>query len=237
MSLMQLTAEDTLTALGQEQLIAVLRCESYEDALWASELLIKTGIQCIEVTFSVPDAPILIAHLVEKFQDAVIGAGSIFTPEELKLASSAGAEFLVSPILNPELIRLGEKKNVLTIVGAASPTEIYSAAQQGAKAVKVFPVHQLGGVDYLKAIQEPMGRLNIPLIPTGGVNKQNMVRYLKEGVWAVGLGSALASVEAMKNRDEFMLVRNAETLLETYKNYKNMPLEGPLASDIDIYDV
>lgn len=216
----KISADDTLIALGQEQLIAVLRAESSDDGIWVAERLLNEGIPCLEVTQTVPDAPGVIARLYEKFSEALIGAGSIVTLDEMKAVVEAGARFVVSPVMNEELIRYGRKKEVLTIVGAATPTEIFKAYEAGAHAVKVFPVNLLGGVDYIKAIQAPLASLNMPLIPTGGISTDNFVSYLKQGVWAVGLGSGLVSNAIIEERNELALIRAAESLLEAYNQFK-----------------
>ncbi len=235
----KLTADDTLISLGQEQLIAVLRTESAEDGLWVAERLLGEGMPCVEITQTIPDSADLINKLSEKFEEALIGAGSVLTLDDMKNAISAGANFIVSPVMNPELIKFGRKKNILTIVGTSTPTEIYNAYDAGAQAVKLFPASKLGGVDYIKAIQAPLCRLNMPLIPTGGVGDNNFTDYLKLGCWAVGLGSGFIKNNLIEERNELAVINKAENLLETYKTFKSQPAKtdkADLINDTTPYD-
>ena len=122
-----------------------------------------------------------------------IGVGSVTRAEQVTRAREAGAEFVVSPITRPEVIRAAVESGMAAIPGAATPTEIDLALGSGATAVKVFPAAHLGGPGYIKAVMSPLG--DPPLIPTGGVTPANAAEYIRAGAVALGAGSALFSAE------------------------------------------
>jgi 2-dehydro-3-deoxyphosphogluconate aldolase/(4S)-4-hydroxy-2-oxoglutarate aldolase len=145
----------------------------------------------LEVTLDSPDAISVIQILSRAESNVTVGAGTVTTAERARTALSAGARFVVSPTTSIEVIRLCADSGVPAIPGAATPTEIHTALDAGASAVKLFPAEQLGGVDYLRAVRAPLG--NPPLVPTGGVTLDNVAGYLKAGAVAVGAGSSMFS--------------------------------------------
>ncbi len=171
--------------------IAVIRT----DSLWLSHTLaclaIEAGFGLIEITWNSGEAADTIRQLRNEtmHQPCLIGTGTVLTPEALASAITAGAEFCFTPHVCPALIEQAIAAELPMIPGAFSPTEIICAWQAGASAVKVFPVKSLGGMDYIQALQGPLGE--IPLIPTGGVTLDNALDFIQAGAIAVGLSGQL----------------------------------------------
>lgn len=177
-------------------LVAIIRAPSGERLLEVAEALHAGGIDVIEVTFTVPGAVDIIKLLKEKIGDRVLlGAGTILDPETARAAILAGAEFIVTPTVNPDVIRLCQRYGKVVMSGAFTPTEILTAWEAGADIVKVFPA-EVGGPGYLKAIHGPLPQVR--LLPTGGVNLDTLASFVKAGACAVGLGSALVEKEALE---------------------------------------
>lgn len=149
------------------------------------------GLRYLEITMDSDDALGVIYEL--RRNHSGVGVGSVTQVEQVTRARDAGAEFVVSPITNPEVIRASVESGLPAFPGAATPTEIDLALTAGASAVKVFPAEQLGGPGYIKAIMSPLG--SPPLIPTGGVTPANVAEHIRAGAVAVGAGTALFSAE------------------------------------------
>lgn len=149
------------------------------------------GLRYLEITMDSDDVLGVISELRQNHNG--VGVGSVTRIEQVTRARDAGAEFVVSPITNPEVIQASVESGLPAFPGAATPTEIDLALTSGATAVKVFPAEQLGGPGYITAIMSPLG--NPPLIPTGGVTTANAAAYMRAGAVAVGAGTALFSAE------------------------------------------
>jgi 2-dehydro-3-deoxyphosphogluconate aldolase/(4S)-4-hydroxy-2-oxoglutarate aldolase len=190
---------DRLARTRTAGVLAVLRAPSPEAAIDASEAIIRGGVTGIEVTYATPDAPAVIRELIARHGDAaVIGAGTVTTAAQADAAAEAGAEFLVSPGTLPELTRamLGTGRVVMT--GALTPTEVMSALELGVDVVKIFPA-SLGGPSYLGALRGPFP--DAPLMPTGGVNPDNLGAWFAAGAVAVGAGGDLANGASIQSGD------------------------------------
>ncbi|OAN33097.1 bifunctional 4-hydroxy-2-oxoglutarate aldolase/2-dehydro-3-deoxy-phosphogluconate aldolase [Microbacterium sp. H83] len=190
---------DRLDRARATGVLAVLRAPSPELALDASEAIIRGGITGIEVTFSTPDAPSVIRELIARHGDAAyIGAGTVTTAEQAALAADAGAEFLVSPGTLPALTRTMLDTGRVVMTGAMTPTEVMGALELGVDVVKIFPA-SLGGPSYLGALRGPFP--DAPLMPTGGVNPDNLADWFRAGAVAVGAGGDLANGTSIANGD------------------------------------
>ncbi len=187
----------TLLSLIQEtKIIAVIRGPSPELTVQMVDALVQGGIQGIEITYSTPKAEEVVKILDCKFGDAIIlGMGTLTQPRQAQTAKDAGARFLVSPICNPDLIGAMVASGLLTMVGSLTPTEVELAHRLGADVVKVFP-GSLVGPGYIKALKGPFP--DIPLMPTGGVNIENVAAWFSAGVIAVGVGSELCPADFAK---------------------------------------
>jgi 2-dehydro-3-deoxyphosphogluconate aldolase/(4S)-4-hydroxy-2-oxoglutarate aldolase len=180
-----------LQGLADAAVVAVVRAPDTASALRGVEALVRGGVTGIEITYSTPDAAAVIAELDRRYGDAVLlGAGTVTTPGQATKAADAGARFLVSPGTTDELGRamLGTGKTVL--LGALTPSEVMNVSALGAHAVKIFPA-SLGGPGYLRSLRGPFP--DIPFVPTGGVNADNLGTWLGSGAVAVGAGGELCS--------------------------------------------
>ena len=180
-------------------IVAVLRAPSGELLADVAEALLAGGVEAIEVTFTVPRALQVIEQVADRLGDKlVLGAGTVLDPETARAAILAGAQFIVSPTLNLQVIELCRRYSRLVMPGALTPTEILTAWQAGADIVKVFP-SDLTGPGYLKAVLAPLPQVR--LMPTGGVNLQTAADFLKAGACALGVGGTLADKQAIANRE------------------------------------
>lgn len=180
-------------------IVAIIRAPSGEQLVQVSEALLSGGIDVIEVTFTVPGILDILKEVRVKLGNRILlGAGTVLDTESARAAILAGAEFLVTPTVNVDVITLCRRYGKLCMAGAFTPTEILTAWQAGADIVKVFPA-EIGGPGYLKAVHGPLPQVR--LLPTGGVNLDTLDSFVKAGACAVGLGSALVEKEALANRD------------------------------------
>lgn len=215
--------DDTKRKLLDSKVIAVLRANDYRDA-W--DLLIaysSAGVKAIEITTSCPDWETLLKRARGYItDDSTVGLGTVTSSETVKIAVDCGAEFIVSPFISSEVISTALEFDASVIPGALTPSEIASAYKLGADMVKVFPVSNVGGPAYIKALLAPMP--DWELIPTGGVNRENAFDYFRAGAVAVGLGSNLAPKDALLSRNWDAVTRSVEEFLKNL----NTRLEGEL---------
>jgi 2-dehydro-3-deoxyphosphogluconate aldolase / (4S)-4-hydroxy-2-oxoglutarate aldolase len=189
-----------LLAIRKTGIIPVIRGESSAVALAVVETLAEAGLAIAEITMTVPDAIEAIVAAKKRFGDKMlIGAGTVTDEETVRRAIDAGAEFIVSPCLVPDVIDAARREDVAVLPGALTPSEIFRAFRDGADMVKVFPVQNVGGAAYLRALRGPFP--DIPLVPTGGVTLENLGELLAAGAVAVGVGSELISKDALARRD------------------------------------
>jgi 2-dehydro-3-deoxyphosphogluconate aldolase/(4S)-4-hydroxy-2-oxoglutarate aldolase len=169
--------------------IAVIRGPSEALTLQMVEALVAGSITAIEITYSTPNAEAVVAALARRFgDDVLLGMGTLTDPAQAAAAQAAGAQFLVSPVCEPELIMAMTGTGLATMAGALTPTEVLRAYRLGSDVVKVFP-GSLAGPAYIKALKGPFPY--IPLMPTGGVSVDNVGAWFAAGVVAVGAGSEL----------------------------------------------
>lgn len=211
---------NVLARIEEVGILPVLRADSVQSALDLSDAIVAGGINAMEVTLTVPGAIDVIRTLSEKYGDKVlVGAGSVLDPETARIAILAGAQFIVSPVLNVKTIELSLRYGIAVCSGALTPTEIITAWQAGSDIVKVFPCSAVGGASYLKGVKAPMPQLR--LIPTGGVSQSTAESFLKAGAFALGVGGDLVNAKA-KTREEFAeITTNAKKYLEIVQNYRN----------------
>lgn len=177
-------------------IVAIIRAPSSEQLVNVARALYEGGIDVIEVTFTVPGVLEILAAVRKELGDKIVlGAGSVLDPETARAALLAGAEFIVAPTVNLDVIALCKRYGKLAMPGAFTPTEIVTAWQAGADIVKVFPA-DIGGPAYLKAVRGPLPQVR--LLPTGGVNLETLRDFVKAGACAVGLGSALVEAQAVR---------------------------------------
>jgi 2-dehydro-3-deoxyphosphogluconate aldolase/(4S)-4-hydroxy-2-oxoglutarate aldolase len=191
-----MSAAENLQRVLESGIVAILRAPSSEQLTSVARALFEGGIDVIEVTFTVPDAlQILSAVKKELGSRVLLGAGTVLDPETARAALLAGAEFIVSPAVNLDVIRLCKRYDKVVMPGAFTPTEILTAWEHGADVVKVFPSDCVGP-GYIKALKGPFPQ--ICLMPTGGVNLQTLPDFIKAGACAVGVGSSLVEPQAVR---------------------------------------
>lgn len=189
--------------------MAVIRTDSADLATEVAEALLEGGINCLEVTLTIPDAQEVIDRLAKRFEGkALIGAGTVLDAETAKTCIDAGAKFIVSPCLSIETIEFCNKAGVAVFAGALTPTEIFNAWKAGADCIKVFPADNVGGASYLRAIKSPFP--DIRLVPTGGVNIDNISDYFAAGAFAVGAGGELGDGKLLISQSKAALVNLAK---------------------------
>jgi 2-dehydro-3-deoxyphosphogluconate aldolase/(4S)-4-hydroxy-2-oxoglutarate aldolase len=197
---MPITAEKStiLAELRAATVIAVLRAPGPDEARGACQALVDGGIRAIEVTYTTPDAAAVIRWAGDTFGDrVVVGAGTLTDTDQVREAVAAGARYLVSPGLDPEVAGAMADSGLLTMVGALTPSEVM-AARRLSDVVKLFP-GSLGGPAYLKALRGPFP--DIPFMPTGGVSRDNVQTWLDAGAVAVGAGGELVPAAALAAGD------------------------------------
>ena len=179
----------------------------------------NNGFNCIEVTMNTIGAEQMIQRALQFANGQLnVGAGTVRTTEELDSALQAGAQFIVTPILNPDVIRQCKALKIPIFPGAYTPTEVYQAWEYGATAVKIFPA-TTGGLKHIKAIQGPLD--HIPLIPTGGVGAENIGAFFDAGVFGVGMGSQLFPKKLIQAEDWDGLGQSLQNIYQAYLNWKN----------------
>ncbi len=206
-------AAATIAPMQPKGIVAVLRGSDPKRVEAAAHALADGGLTFIEITFTVPGALDVIRSL-KALPNVVVGAGTVTSVEQARLALAAGARFLVSPGCLPELVAETKAAGAACILGALTPTEVLRAWQAGADQVKVFPVGRVGGPAYLKDLAGPYPQ--IPLMPSGGISIDELPQYALSNVASIALGSELASSSAITNGtlDEIRLrVKRAMALM------------------------
>ena len=199
--------EEQLGRLVETGVVAVIRTQDGDELVSICEALVEGGIVGVEITMTSPGATEAIYKASKVLRGrAIIGAGSILDPETARIAMLAGADFLVSPITNMDVIAMGKRYGKIVIPGAYTPTEILTAWEGGADVVKVFPATRLGP-SFLKDVRGPLPQ--VKLTPTGGVDINNLGEFLKAGAVFVGVGSALVNKGIVAKKDWPALTRLA----------------------------
>jgi 2-dehydro-3-deoxyphosphogluconate aldolase / (4S)-4-hydroxy-2-oxoglutarate aldolase len=190
-----MSREPTLKRILEGGIVAVVRFETSAPLVQVVKALADGGVTAAEVTFTVPDAVDVIRQVRREVGDAVVlGAGTVLDSETARAAILAGAEYIVAPIVNLEVIRLCRRYDKAVMPGAFTPTEVVSAWEAGADVVKIFPA-DVGGPAYLKALRGPLPQVR--MMPTGGVDLSTAESFLKAGACCLGVGSALVDPKAI----------------------------------------
>jgi 2-dehydro-3-deoxyphosphogluconate aldolase/(4S)-4-hydroxy-2-oxoglutarate aldolase len=214
------TKEKAMKLIHDTGLIPIIRVESAEIAFRVADAFLDGGINIIEVTMSVPGAVDVVKKLVEQFGDKVlIGTGTVVHAKMMEEVIKTGSEFIVSPNYHLSMVKIANKLKKPIIPGALTPSEIYNAYANGADAVKVFPVGNVGGASYLKAIRGPLPQ--IPLVPTGGVNLETAGPMLEAGAYALGVGGAITDKKAIKEGRFEVITENVMKFLEIVKKHRS----------------
>jgi 2-dehydro-3-deoxyphosphogluconate aldolase / (4S)-4-hydroxy-2-oxoglutarate aldolase len=178
-----------LTTFRAQHMMAAIRAQTHEAALASAQAVAKGGIALLEITFTVPEAPRVMAALVGT-EGVVVGAGTVLTADQCRAALDAGARFIVAPNLSLEVAKVALAGNAMYCPGAYTTNEILAARDAGAHLVKVYPVGIAGGPKYIEVIRDPLP--DVPLMASGGTTLENLVPFLHAGCIGVGLGGSLA---------------------------------------------
>lgn len=205
--------EEWLQLLRQHKAIAIIRCSDYNLAYKMAQAVAAGGINLIEITWNSDRPGDLISQLRSELSHCTIGTGTILDHYQLRESVLAGAQFAFAPNFDPTLLEISQSRYQIPFVpGVFTPSEVVAAGQQGAKVVKVFPIKSLGGAEYIKCLQAPLG--HIPLIPTGGITLDNASNMIQAGAIAVGISSHLFPPKAIANKDWGNITRRSKTLID-----------------------
>ena len=212
------TKEAIIQQLTNPGIIAVVRARSEEQVLPLAEALIAGGVIAVEITMTTPNAIEAIRSTAAKLDSqALIGVGTILDQETATKAIEAGAQFVVTPILKPEIVSIAHAAGKPVMLGAYTPTEAQKAYEAGCDFVKIFPADGLGA-GYIKAIRAPLPHLKV--VPTGGVNLDTMKSFLDAGCAALGVGSSMITKEILKNDNWPQLTENAKAYVEKVRELR-----------------
>ena len=205
--------QTVIARISEIGLVPVVRADSAAEALAVAEAIREGGVPILEITLTVPGAIKVIEKVVEQYGDEVIvGAGTVLDAETARACILAGAQFVVSPALNLQTIELCRRYAITVLPGALTPTEVVTAWQAGADMVKVFPCNALGGASYLKALKGPLPQID--LVPTGGVSLNTAADFIQAGAVALGVGTDLADVKAIRAGQNSLVTERARQFLQ-----------------------
>ncbi len=206
---------ENLKKINDTGILLVIRLDDEQEALKVAEAAIEGGILALEITMSVPNALGIIKTLSEKYEEkgVVIGAGTILDAETARAAMLAGATMLVSPQLNPEMIKMANRYQAVSISGAFTPTEILETLEAGADIVKLFPAEFLGPA-YVKTVKAPLSQT--PILPMGGITPENAKEWFNAGASCLGIGSFITKA-AQKDGDYTKVTEAAKLFLKVAK--------------------
>ncbi|MBL7200222.1 MAG: bifunctional 4-hydroxy-2-oxoglutarate aldolase/2-dehydro-3-deoxy-phosphogluconate aldolase [Anaerolineae bacterium] len=206
---------EKLNLIRQTGVIAIMRAQSSDQLIAAADAIKAGGVRVIEVTMTTPGALEVIAQASEKYgQDVLFGAGSVLDAETARAAILAGADFVVAPTLNLDVIALCNRYGVPVMPGCYTPTEMLTAWEAGADMIKLFPA-SVGGPDLVKALLAPLPQLEI--VPVGGVGLDNAAEFIAKGSAALGVGSSLVNLKLLASGDMDELTRRAASFVREVK--------------------
>lgn len=210
---------ETIRRIAESGVVAVIRAESKEQGIKIVDAVKKGGIKALEVTMTVPGAIDIIKELTEvyKNEDVIIGAGTVLDPETARACILAGAEYIVSPMLNPEVVRLCNRYRVPVMPGIMTVKEAVEALELGAEVLKVFPGNAFGP-SIISAFRGPIPQGNF--MPTGGVSLDNVKDWIKAGAIAVGTGSDLT--KGAKTGDYDLITETAAKFVAEVKKARGL---------------
>jgi 2-dehydro-3-deoxyphosphogluconate aldolase/(4S)-4-hydroxy-2-oxoglutarate aldolase len=179
---------DRTERLREATAIAIFRTHSAEQAVEGVGAAVRGGFEAVEITMNTPDATDAMAELAGR-TDSIMGAGTIVEADQVKQAYDAGAEFVVTPIVAPDVVEAAHELSMPVAIGASTPTEIFTARRAGADWVKVFPGESLGGPNYIEQVLGPLA--GTPILVTGGLTAENYLGYLDAGAELVGFAGSV----------------------------------------------
>jgi 2-dehydro-3-deoxyphosphogluconate aldolase / (4S)-4-hydroxy-2-oxoglutarate aldolase len=198
-------------------LVPVVRASSSDEAIKVIDAVLAGGVNILEITMTVPGAVKVIEKVADKYgSEVLVGAGTVLDPETARACLLAGAQFIVSPALNLDTIALCHRYSAPVMPGVLTPTEVITAWSAGADFVKVFPCGAVGGASYIKNLKGPFP--HVKMIPTGGVSLKTAAEFIKAGASALGVGTDLVDVKAIRAGDTNVVTERAKEFIEIVKN-------------------
>ncbi|MXZ74688.1 MAG: bifunctional 4-hydroxy-2-oxoglutarate aldolase/2-dehydro-3-deoxy-phosphogluconate aldolase [Gemmatimonadetes bacterium] len=209
---------ENLASIKACGVVAVLRDDRPDALVQVAQAIGRGGIGAVEITMTTPGALDVIGECANRLGDEILlGAGTVLDPETARAAILAGAEYIVTPTLNPDVITLCRRYDKVVIPGALTPTEILTAWECGADIVKVFPATAVGP-RYFKDVKAPLPQID--LMPTGGVDLDNAGDFIRAGACAVAVGGNLVDKAAVAAGEWHVLTDTARKYVETVRNAK-----------------
>lgn len=214
--------EKILSRLKKSGVVAGFSVEKLEHAVPLTRALLAGGVDTIELLLRTADGIDSVKAICDEVPEMQVGVGTILTPQTVKEVKAAGADFGVSPGMNPSVVRAAEEAGLPFAPGIATPSDLESAIELGCRFVKFFPAEVTGGVTYLRSMSAPYKHLGIEYFPLGGLNAENMVGYLNEpNVVAIG-GSWIVKQNLVDNKDwDGITARAADAIRTAKKGMKN----------------
>jgi len=207
---------DVIQWIKAAGVIPVVRAASADEAMRAIEAIKAGGLSVLEITMTVPGAVRVIEEVAARYgADVLVGAGTVLDAETARACMLAGAQFIVSPALNLDTIAMCRRYSVAMIPGALTPTEVLQAWTAGADMVKVFPCDSLGGARYIKSLKAPLPQVEV--VPTGGVSLKTAADFIKAGASALGVGSDLVDVKALREGNVGLITERARQFIEAVR--------------------
>ena len=206
--------EAVLAKLKSEKVVAIIRTDSADGLIDCAKALAAGGLTAIELTMTTPGALKMLEQASAELPDFLFGLGTVLDAETARAGILAGARFIVTPALRPEVISCCRRYSVAVFSGALTPTEILAAWEAGADAVKIFPA-EFFGPNYIKSVKAPFPQ--IELVPTGGVTPETIGAFLKAGAYATAAGSALVDGKALKEKNWAAITARAAEFVAAVK--------------------
>ena len=192
-----MTSQEILEFITGIGIVPIVRVSSAESAVQAVEAIYQGGVRAAEITMTVPGAIRALEKVADLLGDKMmLGAGTVLDPETARACMLAGAQFFVTPALRVSTIEMAKRYSKVIFPGALTPTEVLTAWEAGADAVKIFPCGNVGGPKYIKALKGPLQ--HIAMIPTGGVNLETAADFLKAGSCAIAVGTEMVDAKTIR---------------------------------------
>ena len=199
-----------LAKIKAEKVIALIRADNPDGLLDCAKALADGGLTSIELTMTTPGAIRMLEKATAELSDFLFGLGTVLDAETARAGILAGAKFIVTPALRPEVITLCRRYSIPVFSGAFTPTEILQAWEAGADAAKVFPAEFFGPA-YIKSVKAPLPQ--IELVPTGGVTPETVGEYIRVGAFATAAGSSLVEAKALKEKNWAAITARAKAFV------------------------
>lgn len=209
-----LTRADVVRRIEEAGVVAVVRLADAAVGQAVAQALLDGGVSAIEITMTVPRAADLIADLARALPSALIGAGTVTDPAVARAVIDAGARFVVSPVFRPRIVEACHEREVPSLPGCFSPTEILAAWELGADMVKIFPATSLGP-GFIKDLRGPFP--SIKVMPTGGVSRDNAPEWIRAGAAAIGVGTAMVDTKAIAAGRFDIITANARAFVDAVR--------------------